>query len=651
MINIRKNKKYIISMAVILLLVTASLLFTLVLHASAAPAVNTGGSQFKSLTGDASYINCADYYSLDMEETGLMETGYSMLNSIANVLFSFIRWLGKIVTTLFYYCMDFDLAKMFSTEIDSIQKALNNTVFQPLFLLGFCGAALHVLNRFLRRDMVGTFLQVAKVIGILVLSMLVVRESSTVISYTTGIAKDVSTSILISVDNSDPNMSTSSYAAQAAGTLWVNMIHQPWVFIEFGDDMVTREEINQFLSLEYAPGSSNREKLVKNHGGLAFGKERAGEKLGFMFIYLFPLAIKSVIYIVMAILTLAFQLFAVLYVLLAPVILILIMFPGYEGLLSSWLKKIIETQLGILLMSLVMGLLLKVDNLLFSVCANEWGWLTVMIVQTVISIIVIVKRNELIGAISNLSRGSISGMSGVKVRTQRVRTHRDNTNTNASLKNRNIATTGAHVGTRARIAAAGAAVGAAVEQGMHPAKSAIMNGVVAYSEDYAEYRERKKTVERPVMATGKAGANNASSAKGTAASPTSNRNAPVSSPTPQKAVSRPRMDAGKVISVEPVDGRLERVQQRTSETGNAKANIERPVTVQQTANPKPTQRTVRPETAAPSAPRESGKIAGTNAKVTSKTVAVKRPQSSIAPKTNRTSEMSETIRRATGTRK
>ncbi len=402
-----EKKKYYVRMTVALLLLIIGVIFALSVPAMAASeAVKSGVSAFNEPNaGDAKYINQSDNYYLDMEKTGLLETGQAIMNSIANMLFTFIKWLGKVTVVLFYYCMDFDMAKMFRDEINSIQSALNSGIFKPLFLLGFCGSAVIMLKKMVKRDMLGAYGQIAKVIGIVVLSILVVQESATVLTATTNITKTISTQALMGMQgNSQANVS--DYAAQSAGVLWMNLIHQPWVFIEFNGENVNDETIEKFLGV--APNSSERKDYIKDYakdGGKAFDIDRAGEKIGFMFLYLIPFAIKSVIYILMALLTLFFQLIAIFYTFLAPVVLILSMVPGYEGMLTSWLRKVLESQLSILIMSFIIGLLLKMDTLLYEACAVEWGWLVVMIVQTVIAVCVLLKRNELLGALSKLQRG------------------------------------------------------------------------------------------------------------------------------------------------------------------------------------------------------------------------------------------------------
>ena len=600
----KRRIRYIISMTAALLLLTAGIIFTISISSSAASTpVNMDIDKFRSLSGKSRYINYAKNYHLDMEEAGLLDQLSAVGNWFANFLFTIVLWLGKAVVTLYYFCMNFDLAELFQADIDKVQKALNSGVFKPLFCLAFCGAAVHMIKTFIKRDMIGSFLQVAKVIGILIMSLLVVNYSSTVISYATGITKGFSTSILLSVNGNEGTTDTASYAAQAAGELWINLIHQPWIFVEFGSDAVTEETINQFLCVggenaKYYNGSKDREKLIKVYPGTAFQKERAGEKAGFMFLYLFPFLVKSAIYLVMAVLTLAFQLFGIFYVLLAPVVLLLIMIPGYESLLSAWLKKLLETQLGILMMSLLMGVLILTDNLLFEKCA-VWGWLVVFLVQTLVLLIVILKRNEILGALGKLQKASTNA--------GYARALMQNSNSNIAMTSRDALRASAErlyagaewAGEKGKAAGMWALTkGYQVANKMErdrteKAMGAVASAAAGYEVDYAALEEKK--VERPVLDPQKVinvqtvdgHLERVDAPTGRQAPNGAVRNAAAAAQQPQETMARPRMDNCQVIRTETVNGHLTRPDtvrvseasistQHVTEQGEIQANASEP---------------------------------------------------------------------------
>lgn len=655
-----KKKKYIITMLLALVLLSMGVVFTLTVHVSAA-AVNNNIDDLQNLTGEAGYINRVDNYYLDMEETDWLETGQWLMNKIANMLFTFIRWLANVTVTLFYQCMNFDMAEMFKSEIGNIQKTLNKGIFQPLFTLAFCGSAIIMLKKMVRRDLMGAYGQVLKVIGIVILSILVVKDSASVLSAATGITKSISTQALVGMQG-DEASSTSSYAAQSAGTLWVNLIHQPWLFIEFGSDPISDDMLASLADsiLSYKPSDDNRKEIIKNYTyGEAFSKDRAGEKIGFMFLYIIPFAIKCVIYIVMALLTLGFQLIAIFYVVLAPVVLILTMIPGYESILTSWLRKMLESQISILIMSFIIGLLVKVDKLLFDTCAFDWGWLVVMIVQTVLAVFVIIKKDMLLGALSKLQKGAANS------KYARAMMIRSGDGYAMMSKGMRLAGKTASAANNTLVAPAAKAGKRIVHNHEQEYKGRKAWDTVNVNEEAAEDGKVKKgaVVERPVMSAQRekaAGGEGMNTNRPThkAAVPVQARSTLVAAQTPPKEVKRPRMDSAglnnKIVQFEAPREYINQTQEKT-------AMPKRPVAASYSEIPrtemtkterlaskgvKPTQESTA--SARPVAHVQEGVGERIREQHTAK-VPVKRPQSSVRPqqKENKAvQEVNRTIKEA-----
>ncbi|MGN1204238.1 MAG: CD3337/EF1877 family mobilome membrane protein [Lachnospiraceae bacterium] len=520
--------KYKIKMVMAMLLMCLGILCIMSITASAGGgAINGDVTDITNLHGKLGYINRSDLYYLDMKEADFMDWAPGMLNTIANVVFDFIKWLAKCTCMLFYHCMNFNLAEMLSSEINSIQEALRNNIFEPLFLIAFAGSAMIIIKKMLHRDMMGSFGQVLKVVGIMILSLWLVKDSGTAITATTNITKSISCQALAGMAGTETT-DIASYAANSSGSLWLNLIHMPWRFIEFNGEPVTDDDIeNKYLNTTYAPGTSERKELVKNYAGNAFSTDRGGEKIGFMLLYLIPFAIKCVIYIVMAVLSLVFQLIALLWLFLAPIVLLLAMIPGYEGVISTWLRKMLEAQLSILVMSFIIGLLIKIDDMLFSIGAETWGWLIVLIVQAVINVVVIIKRDELLGALSKVGAANPSAAI--------------NKSLHAGKQAASAGANAAIAAGKAGVAGAGLAARGISSVGMRTAdivktnqQTAIMTAAGNYQMDYNTQSKRK--VERPVM-----------SKESETVRETVNRepvavNGTVRPQNAPKTVSRPRMD-------------------------------------------------------------------------------------------------------------
>lgn len=362
---------------------------------------------FDNLAGDARYLGSVyrDNYHLDMEETGLLDAIPAILNGLSNVLFSFIRWLAYLTVALFYICFNLNLADLFGSQANDIQNALNNSIFQPLFLLG-CGVSFCILAiRFVKQDLAGAVGQLAKIIGIVMLSVAAVTNSGTVLTYCTNITKEISVNILSGINTVNGySANISDFAAQGAGILWLNLIHEPWKTMEFGNDSPSDEDIDLFLTT--APGSDGRKALIESHAWDCFSMDRAGDKIGFMILYLIPFAMKCVVYILVAVIQLVFQLLAIFYVFMAPLVLIISLIPGYERMLGLWLRKIMESQISILIITIMIGVLIKLDQLLFDWARNmQYGWMIALVIQVALALALFFKRDKILNLMSNIQRG------------------------------------------------------------------------------------------------------------------------------------------------------------------------------------------------------------------------------------------------------
>lgn len=361
---------------------------------------------FESLSGDSKYLGKTyrDNYYLDIEKTGMLESMEKAINDCANILFGIVKTGAYLVVSIFYFTMDFDVGKLLAPQINAIQDALNKSIFWPLFGLAFAGASFILIKRMIKRDMIGAGTEILKVIGIIVLSTLVVTQSGTVLSYATNITKEASKDALTGIknDGGGTGLSMSSYAASAAGSIWETLVHNPWKSLEFGNSSYEETDVEAFLTT--SPGTDERKALVKDFDQSCFDKTRGVGRVVFLIIYLIPFFINCGVYMMVAIIQLLFQVLAVVYVLFAPLVLVLALIPGYESGIPSWLKKILETQISILIITFMMGLLIKMNDIVYAL-RFDYGWFVALVFQTIIAVGLVLKRNEILHMFSNLQSG------------------------------------------------------------------------------------------------------------------------------------------------------------------------------------------------------------------------------------------------------
>ena len=370
--------------------------------------------EFNNLSGNAKYLGSAyrDNYSLDIEEVEISDgigeylAGKTMegLNALAKVFFFLERLLAYLTVVVFYVSFNLNLVDLFGSQVSVIQQALNDSIFQPLFLMGCAAAFCVLIGRMLRQDLAGALGQIVKVIAIVMMSILVVTKSDTMLSMCNNITKEISLEILVGVNSANGySDNINAFSGEAAGILWNNMVHQPWLTMEFG---YTASDDQVLGLLSYKPGAEERKDAIAADESGSFLVERATERLGFSFLYLIPCIMKCGIYIIIVLIQLVFQLLSIVYLFMAPLVLIVSLFPGYDGLISGWLRKILETQISILVLSLIIGILIKFDELIFDWSRSVgFGWMIALTIQIAIAIALFLNRNKLLMAMSTVQRG------------------------------------------------------------------------------------------------------------------------------------------------------------------------------------------------------------------------------------------------------
>lgn len=388
------------------------LLFCLIFCCSLLPSVTAEASditdikQIDGLSGKAKYMQDAyrDNYSLDIEYVGVLDGMYKAFNHVASSIFSMIKSIAYTAISFFYYSLTFDITAFFSDKINAIQELLKNSVFEPLLFLGFFFSGVTILKRFLQQNMMGIFSEFCKVIVLILISILLVSHSNTLLTATTSITKSISISAFTGVNSlgSDSQKTMQDYAADAAGILWQNMVHDPWMSLEFGNYNPGDGVVEEFLSS--TPDSEERKNLVEQNSGInAFSKGYVGLKIGNCIIYLIVIFLKSGLYIAISGIAFVFQIFSIFYLLIAPLILILALFPSYQGIVNVWFRKFMEVQVSIFIITLILGLIVKLDSMIFNL-AKDLGWFMCLIFQLVTIYFIYKERDKIIHAFSNVQR-------------------------------------------------------------------------------------------------------------------------------------------------------------------------------------------------------------------------------------------------------
>jgi hypothetical protein len=345
--------------------------------------------EFDKLTGHAKYLGSdyRDNYNLDLEETGLTGIVDSAANGLANAFFIMLKGFATVVCAIVYFCLDFSLADTISDFITQLQTGLIKGIFQELWILSAVVMFVSIVGKLFKRQMAEILKDLAMVVFVTVLSVLLMSHTKEVLTASTNLTKSVSNSVFVGLDTATGMSGDVDYATNAAGSLWTDMIHEPWLTLEFGSVAPDDAVVDEILSLR--PGSSDRADIIKDMTKETgcFDKERAWGRLGMIFVYMIPFFLKGVIFITISLLQALAQVLAVFVILLAAFVLFLAIMPNYGmEILKKWMQMFFDAHLGMVILSFLMAMMIWLNKVLYSF-AGTYGWLISLLFQAALCIV------------------------------------------------------------------------------------------------------------------------------------------------------------------------------------------------------------------------------------------------------------------------
>ena len=355
------------------------------------------GGEFDNLGGDGKYLssNYRNNYSLDIVEN--LNYSSNLFNSMAGMLFSIVKNVGFLTCSAVYHALNFNLTELLAEELSYIQKSMVEGIFNPLWQLSFIAVGIVAIKKILKRNLRGVFEDIARVVMIIILSVVVSNYSVELLTFSGNVTKSISATIFTALEDSVGIHEDDSYAVVVTANIWNNLVHIPWKTFEFGVDNYTEEDVIKILYTE--PDSKARKKVVKEYnkieGNKAFVKGRGAGRIGDIIIYLIPFFIKCVLFILLAILNIVLQFLAIVVMILAVVVLFMCLMPffGFK-VINTWLEKFMEVHLSMFIVSLFTALVLWIDRVMFRYI-GEMGWLVVIVIQSIICVVLFLCRDKI----------------------------------------------------------------------------------------------------------------------------------------------------------------------------------------------------------------------------------------------------------------
>lgn len=372
-------------------------------------------------------------YALDVIDMHGWELIDKAINGLTNIVFSGIVMISWFGVNIFRFCFTNDIAAGFANQLNSVLGSLNNGIFNNFFMIVFMISLFSIVYNLYKKNFSAIGSQILAVAIIYATTAFLSNGAVSFLSKTTEFSKTIGTSAIVAINGKDNNNegSLEDYSKTVVGTLWGNFVQQPWVMLEFDGKVPlinksdsSNEENKDALDyskeiLSEPYGSDEREKALESinekFNKELFSKNGINTKLVSVCVLFVITLIKMIILIAVGMIQIGFQLMSILLILLLPFIMLIAIVPFFGGtnIIKGIARKYLGTQLGIIVSSFVLALLVLVDTVTLTMF-QSWGanLIIALLMQCTCWIMVIAFRKQLMNGLINLQNRIAPGTAG-----------------------------------------------------------------------------------------------------------------------------------------------------------------------------------------------------------------------------------------------
>ncbi|HFE9703103.1 TcpH [Clostridium perfringens] len=372
-------------------------------------------------------------YALDIIDTHGWELIDKAITGLTNIVFSGIVMISWFGVNIFRFCFTNDIAAGFANQLNSVLGSLNNGIFNNFFMIVFMISLFSIVYNLYKKNFSAIGSQILAVAIIYATTAFLSNGAVGFLSKTTEFSKTIGTSAIVAINGKDNNNegSLEDYSKTVVGTLWGNFVQQPWVMLEFDGKVPliskdNTEAIADKNAMEYSKeilsepyGSDEREKALESinekFNKELFSKNGINTKLVSVCVLFVITLIKMIILIAVGMIQIGFQLMSILLILLLPFIMLIAIVPFFGGtnIIKGIARKYLGTQLGIIVSSFVLALLVLIDTVTLTMF-QSWGanLIIALLMQCTCWIMVIAFRKQLMNGLINLQNRIAPGTAG-----------------------------------------------------------------------------------------------------------------------------------------------------------------------------------------------------------------------------------------------
>jgi hypothetical protein len=212
------------------------------------------------------------------------------------------------------------------------------------------------------------------------------------------------------IEKSVKQYSSKATSLKAADKLYRVLILDPYEILQYGKTDVDPERVKYLLNLPLGSQTRNNFVELEAKGMSQFSNQKpnymftkAGvfQRLSFLIMLSLTHLIVGIVFLIIAGAVILYQFLFVIFALFAPFVFLLALYPEWSYVAVNWLKKFIGYLIIKVLLGVFLSLIITLSSFLYSVAPpKDYGYAWTLILQLILIVGVIWKRNELISIIT-----------------------------------------------------------------------------------------------------------------------------------------------------------------------------------------------------------------------------------------------------------
>lgn len=360
------------------------------------------------------------------------KTGNNILVGVRDFAWSTYTVVAELVTTIVYHMFNVDLLEMLMPNLTNFASSTAGQIINNILILGmaFVGVTI-TIKGLVKQDWAAFFKIVILMIISLGLLFSIQSKQFNYIGMVDSISKDIENTLIATppslLTGEEINYGTTDNAINMENRIYNALLLQPYLDLQYGETNVT--SINEdrgegYQVYDYLDASPFSEDGQEDRDSIAeyefedmennnVNSANASAQIGKVVMYFISLCVQGFIYIFLAAIRYMLQIAMIIALVMLPIVLFLSLFPSFEKVTFSYLRKIFQLILYKAILVFYMIFVMSIMQITYTI--QNYGMVQAMVFQIVLAvscILIYFYRNSALDTVSDTNSVSASEASG-----------------------------------------------------------------------------------------------------------------------------------------------------------------------------------------------------------------------------------------------